>query len=149
MKKGQASLDFLMTYGWALLLVVLIVGALFALGIFDAGTFLGSRQSGFAQISPTGWRLEPSGDFTLKLKNNSGTDIEITDINATLRTDSIAYTTAESVSSGRQTDTLAIGTFPNALAAGSSYSVRIEIEYTDIATDFVYKDTGTVTGKVA
>ena len=36
-KKGQAAMEFLMTYGWAILVVLIAVAALYALGIFDSG----------------------------------------------------------------------------------------------------------------
>jgi hypothetical protein len=35
MKKGQTGLDFVITYGWTLVLIVLIVGALFIFGVFE------------------------------------------------------------------------------------------------------------------
>lgn len=148
-RHGQAGLDFLMTYGWALLLIVLIVGALFALGIFDIGTFLGSRASGFAQLQPTAWRVADSGALTMILKNNAGTDININTINATLRTETLNYSTVTSIANGRESSTITIGTFSNAPSRGSSYSVRVEITYTDVATNFQYLDAGTVTGKVS
>ena len=35
MKKAQAAMEFLMTYGWAVLAIAVVVGLLFTLGIFD------------------------------------------------------------------------------------------------------------------
>ncbi len=37
-KKGQAAMEFLMTYGWAILVVLIALGALFFLGVFDPKT---------------------------------------------------------------------------------------------------------------
>ena len=34
-KKGQSAIEYLMTYGWAMLVLVLIVGLLFSTGIFS------------------------------------------------------------------------------------------------------------------
>ena len=34
MKKGQAAMEYLMTYGWAILIVVVVVAALYAMGVF-------------------------------------------------------------------------------------------------------------------
>jgi len=34
-KKGQAAMEFLMTYGWAILVVLIALGALFYLGVFS------------------------------------------------------------------------------------------------------------------
>jgi len=34
LKKGQAAMEYLMTYGWAILIVIVVVAALFAMGVF-------------------------------------------------------------------------------------------------------------------
>lgn len=36
-KKGQAAMEFLMTYGWAILVVLIAIAALYALGVFEGG----------------------------------------------------------------------------------------------------------------
>lgn len=35
MRKGQAALEFLMTYGWAILIVIAVIAALYMMGIFS------------------------------------------------------------------------------------------------------------------
>ncbi|MCX8175275.1 MAG: hypothetical protein N3E51_03660 [Candidatus Micrarchaeota archaeon] len=146
-KAGQAALDFLMTYGWALLLIALVAAALASLGTFDAISFVGSRASGFSQVSAEGWRVDSAGALTLKLKNNAGTDINITRINATYGTQTINYTAPLLLLNGEQSGTLPIGTFSGA-SAGGAYTVRIGITYTDMATGNSYIDSGVVSGRV-
>jgi len=34
-KKGQSALEYLMTYGWALVVIVIVIAALFAFGVFN------------------------------------------------------------------------------------------------------------------
>jgi len=53
-KKGQAALDFLMTYGWAIALVVIVAAALFALGVFDVSNFVGTKAAGFSGVAVKG-----------------------------------------------------------------------------------------------
>jgi hypothetical protein len=149
MKKAQAGLDFLMTYGWALLLVVLVVGALFALGIFDVGSFLGSKASGFSQLSLVGWRLAESGSFTVMFENHAGTGVNVTAINATLGTDTISYSTAFTMSTGSKSGTKTVGTFSNPGTSGDSYTVDLVVTYVDTSTGFQYVDSGTLTGRVS
>ncbi len=149
MKKAQAALDFLMTYGWALLLIVLVVGALFALGIFDVGSFLGSKASGFAQVGIVGWKLADDGAFTAKFENHAGSNINVTSINATLGTESVAYNSTFNVNNGQQSSTIAVGTFSSPGGKGTSYSINVNIAYTDKKTGFAYTDAGTITGKVS
>ena len=38
MKRGQAAMEFLMTYGWAILVVLIALSALFFLGVFNPQT---------------------------------------------------------------------------------------------------------------
>ncbi len=33
-KKGQAAMEYLMTYGWAILIVIIVIAALWAMGVF-------------------------------------------------------------------------------------------------------------------
>lgn len=37
-KKAQAAMEFLMTYGWAILIVLIVLAALFFLGVFNPRT---------------------------------------------------------------------------------------------------------------
>jgi hypothetical protein len=48
MKKGQAAMEFLMTYGWAILVVLLAVGSLSFFGVFDPGNVLPDQCVTFA-----------------------------------------------------------------------------------------------------
>lgn len=148
MKKAQAGLDFLMTYGWALLLIVLIIGALFALGIFDIGSFLGSRAAGFAQVGVSAWRVADTGALTVQFENHVGSDIQITNVDAFMGTQAINYTTPIDLANGERSSTITLGTFPTPGTVGSSYSVELELTYTDTATGFEYGDAGTITGQV-
>jgi hypothetical protein len=34
-KKGQSAMEYLMTYGWAILIVIVVVAALYAMGVFQ------------------------------------------------------------------------------------------------------------------
>jgi hypothetical protein len=149
MKKAQAGLDFLMTYGWALLLIVLVVGALFALGLFDVGSFLGSKASGFAQMSPVGWRVASTGAMTLMFENHAGTGVNVSSISATLGTENVTYSTPFTVASGARSNTISVGTFTGAGDVGDSYSIEVIISYTDSSTGFSYVDSGTLTGRVS
>ena len=36
-RKGQAAMEYLMTYGWAILIVIVVVAALYAMGVFRIG----------------------------------------------------------------------------------------------------------------
>ena len=35
--KGQAAMEYLMTYGWAIIIIIVAVAALYAMGVFNVG----------------------------------------------------------------------------------------------------------------
>jgi len=35
MRKGQTAMEYLMTYGWAILIIIVVVAALYSLGVFS------------------------------------------------------------------------------------------------------------------
>ncbi len=144
--KGQAALDFLMTYGWAIVLVVLVAGALFALGVFNTGSFVGSKASGFTQVAVKAWKVTSAGAITMKVQNQVGAPISIRYINATYTNSTVSYTTATSLANGDTSNTLTIGTLGTAPSSGASYTLTVKIGYTDTEQSFDYVDAGTLTG---
>ena len=147
MKKAQAGLDFLMTYGWALLLIVLVVGALFALGIFDIGSFTGSRASGFSQMGVVGWSMAPNGTLFMKFRNQVGAPVNITAVNSTFGSNTVHYSTPFNIANGQQSGVINVGSL-GGQTTGSSYTIAVRVTYTDLNTGFNYTDAGTLTGKV-
>lgn len=145
--KAQAALDFLMTYGWALILIAIAAAAIVGLGILDAGSFMGSRAVGFSQIEPLGWQLSPAGALSVLLKNNAGSDIQITKITAVRAQEEISLEPGQDIAYGGQ-HTFLVGSFPSAYSSGESYSITLKVDYTDTETGFSYKDSGTLTGRV-
>lgn len=48
--KAQTALEYLMTYGWAILIVVIVVGALYALGLTQPCKWVGTQVREFADF---------------------------------------------------------------------------------------------------
>ena len=145
--RAQASLDFLMTYGWALLLITLVAAAIVGLGILDTGSYIGSRAIGFSQITPVGWSLDNSGVLKMKLKNNAGSDINITQMVATQNSRNITNASVINVPYGKDSGVFSVGSLDNS-NSGASYSVNVKIYYNDSETGFPYVDSGTLSGRV-
>jgi hypothetical protein len=54
-KKAQSAMEYLMTYGWAILIIAVVLGALFSLGVFSGSGILGTAcvaGSGYLCQSP-------------------------------------------------------------------------------------------------
>jgi len=63
--KAQSAMEYLMTYGWAILIIAVVLGALFQLGVFNSSSFLGTgciAQPGFYCNNPV---LSTSGVLTV------------------------------------------------------------------------------------
>jgi hypothetical protein len=79
--EGQAAMEYIMTYGWAIM-VVLIVGVLiWQLGLFHFGGSM-VTPTGFAKLKPqlTGTGLSRSGVFTGMFTNGCGTSLFVTGV---------------------------------------------------------------------
>ncbi len=59
--KGQGAMEYLMTYGWALLVIVVVGGALFALGVLNPSTYTQKRCQGFQYFSYQDQRINSTG----------------------------------------------------------------------------------------
>lgn len=77
--KGQAAMEFMMIYGWAIMIVMLAIGALF---YFDIGN-LDSKMPEQANFPPPFKVIDKAasdnGDITILLRNNLDAQIEILD----------------------------------------------------------------------
>ncbi len=64
--KLQSAMEYLMTYGWAILIIAVVLGALFQLGIFNASTFTPKAPPGSCQV------FRPNGPYTTSFLNLEG-----------------------------------------------------------------------------
>lgn len=80
-KRAQGALEFLMTYGWAFLVILIMIGALAYFGVLSPTKFLPERCTFGSQFLCKDYLLSTDGttaDVTTKLQNNLGQAIIIT-----------------------------------------------------------------------
>ncbi len=65
-RKSQSAMEYLMTYGWAILIIAVVLGALFQLGVFNAGAFAPRASPGACQV------FRPNGPNTAQFINLEG-----------------------------------------------------------------------------
>lgn len=88
-KRAQAAMEFIMTYGWAILAVTVVIGALVYFGIFSPARFLPETCSFPSELTCVGKALTTAhataGSIEFVVSNNVGNDIKIdpADISAT------------------------------------------------------------------
>lgn len=73
-KKGQAAMEFLMTYGWAILVVLVAIGALAYFGVLNPGRFLPSSCTIAPGISCDDFKVTGTS-VQLLLRNGMGDDL--------------------------------------------------------------------------
>ncbi len=85
-KRGQAALEFLMTYAWAILVVIIIIGALAYFGVFNVDTLLPDKcqfEGGLSckEALYTYNSNSNTANITLRIINGLGQAVEIHSLN--------------------------------------------------------------------
>jgi uncharacterized protein (UPF0333 family) len=83
-KKGQGALEFLMTYGWAFLVILIMIGALAYFGVLSPTKFLPERCTFGSQFMCKDYLLSVDGtagtaDVLIQAQNNLGQAIYVLD----------------------------------------------------------------------
>ncbi len=78
-RKGQGALEYLMTYGWALLIIVVVAAALYALGVLNPATYASSQCRGFTYFTWQEQKLTAASGYTVQMQNGNK-EIEVTGI---------------------------------------------------------------------
>ena len=143
-KKGQAALEFLMTYGWAILVVLVAIGALAFFGVLSPDKFLPSKctlQPGLAcvehQVTDT--------QATLVIKNGYGSDITIT--NVAVEGCGDASPVGATLANGAQ-NTYSVTCGASLGAGGSKFSGSVNITYLNADSGLTRKNIGNIVTKV-
>ena len=76
-RKGQAAMEYLMTYGWAILVIVIVLAALLYLGVFNITERTPNQCNFKVGILCTSAKIDVAGGLTLKLQNTLGTRISV------------------------------------------------------------------------
>ncbi len=86
-KRGQAAMEFLMTYGWAILVVLVVIAALAYFGVLDPTNILPDRCTFPITLTCSDYLVKGSFGGTnddsvgMVLVNNGGKDLTITGFN--------------------------------------------------------------------
>jgi len=141
-RKGQAAMEFLMTYGWAILVVLIAIGALAYFGVLNPAQFLPESCTLGPGLSCDDFKIiGTTGVTTLIIRNGMGEDL--TGVLVTLE-DACAPTTANVIADGDTETFTCAGTIGT---AGSKYKSDITFAYTAGTGGLTHSKTGTLTTK--
>ena len=152
-KKGQAAMEFLMTYGWAILAAIIAIGVLAYFGVFSPGKY----TTGSTVVNPpfyaNAWNIQSTGggagNINIEFKNNGGEDYNITSValsNLPSGANCTGDSNVESVSAkGTVTAQMPCTT---GLTVGQSFKADLSISYTKTGSTLTLTSTGTIADKV-
>ena len=85
-KRSQSALEYMMTYGWAILIIVIVAVILYSMGIFNPSSSISTTITGFSSTPVSSAIFTDNGGLSLSVQNSVGYPIEITNITATTTT---------------------------------------------------------------
>lgn len=124
-RKAQSAMEYLMTYGWAILIVIVVVAALYALGVFQAGgrgVTCSPCFSNFAFVDYSGGTL---------LIRNGPQDVNTISVSSSPVG---ATTTATTATPGQDITVTGVPTTGNVIVTVSYKVVASGLTHTDTAT---------------
>jgi hypothetical protein len=136
-------MEYLMTYGWALLVIVVVGAALFALGVLNPQSYSSKGCRGLTYFTYQDVRLNTTG-FVIDVINGKDT-VAITGLRVNGVDATVVVPAANQAGSTRFQISGAVATG----AAGTSYTYPIDITYNVINGISGNQDRATCTGVIA
>lgn len=152
MAKGQSALEYMMTYGWAILIIVIVAVILYSMGIFNPRASVTAASSGFSPFAASAAVCSSSKltvAFTVGGLPNGASSATIT---------GASYSSGSGISPATgsntgQTITVSSGssfneTFSATCTSGVGFSASGVVNYsvTTAAGTATYSATGTIAG---
>lgn len=145
MKKGQGAIEYLMTYGWALLVIVVVGAALYAAGVLNPASYVSSKCTGFQYFLWQNQKLNTT-QYVLEVTNGKE-DIYINNVQIdSADQGTLTLSSANPQSPGRKV-TITGANDPTTKAAGDTFTVTVTVVY-NTTTIAGIRDSATCTGKV-
>jgi uncharacterized protein (UPF0333 family) len=159
-KKAQSAMEYLMTYGWAILIIAIVLVALYALGVFSGG----ASSLGTACISQTGFVCQnpvyshSTGNVMLTVGQASGinwvtANVAFIPTGTSVPSTPTSFPTGNAISGGLASGNTASILLPvsaNTIAVGQTETGQIWAEYTTSSggsSTPYYAEIGTITLK--
>ncbi len=152
-KKGQAAMEFLMTYGWAILVVLIAIGALVYFGVISPDRFVQDNCSltpplSCSQLGDFQATAAAASNVKFQVQNGAGNTVNVEAVTVT-ETDGEICTRVDTVTSvpdgGKEEFVFTCNDISAATAAGTKFKADLGITYS--LPEGAYNQTST--GKIA
>ncbi len=143
-RKAQAAMEFLMTYGWAILVVLVAIGALAYFGVLNPSKFLPSSCVVTPGISCDDHRVRQDGTASIVLRNGIGQDLTSVALQINYTATGALCTPGanpNTIADGQQT-TFTFTACPGVGAPGSKYKASLVFSYQSSGGSVVHNKVG-------
>lgn len=147
--RGQSALEYLITYGWAIVAIAVIIMLLFYLGVFSPSQWVPIRNEavGLSTFGVNDFTVYGNGTITLYLVNNAQSSVNLTMIkilgsNLTNMTPNLPVV----LSPGTTFNVTANSTI-NGNAGDEFYSDKVEFDFNVVGGGY-HQDSGMLRGKI-
>ena len=144
-RRGQAALEFLMTYSWAILVVIIVIGALAYFGVLDPSNLIPERCVLEAGMDCVAFTASEGADdteivFEIVVRNGLGRPVEIIGVewtptagDGTTSCNAVVGITGDNIGSGQTSPRIQSDTC-DVINPGrkNSYNVVVEYQYADL-----------------
>jgi hypothetical protein len=151
-RKSQAALEFIMTYGWAILVVLVAIGALAYFGVLSPDRFLPAKctlQAGLACLD----HKATIDSLQVRITNSLGYDITVNSVKAQLCICEggavgcpAPFTAPETASVGNGASVTYTLVCTN--SGSTKYNGQLNITYTNLETNIQHINQGQVTSRI-
>ena len=147
-KKGQAAMEFLMTYGWAILAAIIVIGVLAV--YFRPSSLTSDSAIVTAPFYALGSTISAS-QVQLEIQNNGGETLNVTGVTIDVSTPAAAVCGNQSyvgnVAAGGTTT--ATFTCSSGISSGDSFSADVIVNYVRPGSSLILSSSGTISGTAA
>ena len=149
--KGQSAIEFLMTYGWAVLIMLVVIAILFMVGVFNPGTAVPEScvlPAGFTCYS---YSIDSTGKLYLDMGQAKGKRITITALTCSMEEDpSLQSITPVTIDNGRHrivvNGTQCLDEDGQPFTGGEAFRGRIVFTYNEFGVGVPHTVHGDISG---
>lgn len=142
-KKGQAAMEFLMTYGWAILAAVIVIAVLAYFGVFSPSTYVPNQCVISAPFGCNAGVASSTAGVTLEIRNGAGEALNITSVTVAGCTGTV---TGLGTAAADSLTTVNIACTPT---QGSKFKGDITVNYKKAGSALELSSSGSIVSKVA
>jgi len=151
MKRGQSSLEFMMTYGWVIVVATVVLVVTYEWGLLTPSANPKQTYLGFWGITPVDCSFRENGDLVISFQNDiSNGDVNITRLTIDNGFSNYSVPLNERLTEGERVKViLASGTSGlSGMAAGDRYDLMVSVEYVDnkIGPAEIFRSSGRIGG---